>query len=66
MIIGDKEKTVPIDKVSVEDQILIKPGERIAVDATILSGVSAVDEPAMTGEPLPVEKQVGDTILAGT
>ncbi len=60
------EKTVPSDKVSVGDLILVKPGERIPVDATILSGVSAVDESAMTGEPLPVEKRVGDTILAGT
>ncbi|MGD8716647.1 MAG: cation-translocating P-type ATPase [Desulfobacterales bacterium] len=66
VITGDEEKTIPIDKVSVGDQILIKPGERIPVDAAILSGVSAVDESAMTGEPLPVEKQIGDTILAGT
>ncbi|MEE4164655.1 MAG: cation-translocating P-type ATPase [Desulfocapsaceae bacterium] len=66
VITDDEEKTIPIDKVSVGDQILIKPGERIPVDATILSGVSAVDESAMTGEPLPIEKQVGDTILAGT
>ncbi|MGD8445694.1 MAG: cation-translocating P-type ATPase, partial [Desulfobacterales bacterium] len=66
VITGDEEKIIPIDKVSVGDQILIKPGERIPVDATILSGLSAVDESAMTGEPLPVEKQVGDTILAGT
>jgi Cd2+/Zn2+-exporting ATPase len=66
VITDDQEKTIPIDKVSVGDQILIKPGERIPVDATILSGVSAVDESAMTGEPLPVEKQIGDTILAGT
>jgi len=63
---GDREETVPVDKVSTGDQVLIKPGERIPVDAVILAGVSAVDESAMTGEPLPVEKQVGDTILAGT
>jgi Cd2+/Zn2+-exporting ATPase len=66
VITDDEEKTIPIDKVSVGHQILIKPGERIPVDATILSGVSAVDESAMTGEPLPIEKQIGDTILAGT
>ena len=66
VITGEEEKTVPIDKVAVGDKILIKPGERIPVDATILSGVSAVGESVMTGEPLPVEKQVGDTILAGT
>ena len=66
VITGDEEKIVSIDKVAVGDQILIKPGERIPVDASILNGVSAVDESAMTGEPLPVEKMVGDTILAGT
>ena len=64
VIAGDEEKIVSIDKVAVGDQILIKPGERIPVDACILTGVSAVDESAMTGEPLPVEKMVGDTILA--
>ncbi len=66
VLIGEEEKVVPIEKVSVGDHILIKPGERIPVDACIISGVSAVDESAMTGEPLPVEKQVGDSILAGT
>ncbi len=66
VLTGNKEKTVPIKEVSVGDHILIKPGERIPVDACILSGVSAVDESAMTGESLPVEKQVGDSILAGT
>jgi len=62
----NEEKTVPIENVSVGDRILIRPGEQIPVDACIVSGVSAVDESAMTGEPLPVEKKPGDTILAGT
>jgi len=66
VLVDDKESEVPIENVAVGDLILIKPGERIPVDASIISGVSAVDESAMTGEPLPVEKQVGDLILAGT
>ena len=66
LLMGDEERVVPINTVSVGDQILIKPGERIPVDARIISGVSAVDESAMTGEPIPVEKQIGDDILAGT
>ena len=66
VIAGDEEKIVSLDKVAVGDEILINPGERIPVDARFLSGVSAVDESAMSGEPLPVEKMVGDTILAGT
>jgi len=66
VVVGEIEKEVPIEEVSVGDLILIKPGDRIPVDANIVTGVSAVDESAMTGEPLPVEKQVGDAILAGT
>lgn len=66
VILDEKEKTVPLEEVCVGDHILIRPGERIPVDARILSGVSAVDESAMTGEPIPVEKQMGDDILAGT
>jgi len=66
VVVGEIEKEVPIEEVSIGDLILIKPGDRVPVDAEIVSGVSAVDESAMTGESLPVEKQVGDTILAGT
>ena len=66
ILINGEEKVVPVEQVSVGDRILIKPGEQIPVDARIISGVSAVDESAMTGESLPVEKQIGDTILAGT
>lgn len=59
-------RTVPVEKVKVDDTILIKPGERIPVDAVITKGVSAIDESAMTGEPLPGEKGPGDSIMAGT
>ena len=62
----NKERTIPIGDLVVGDHILVKPGERIPVDAVIVSGVSAVDESIMTGEPLPVDKKNGDTILAGT
>jgi Cd2+/Zn2+-exporting ATPase len=66
ILAGGLEKTIPIGQVSIGDRILVKPGERIPVDARILKGVTAVDESAMTGEPLPVEKKPGDDILAGT
>ncbi len=64
--VDGQERTVPVKTVSVGDHIIIKPGDRIPVDARIISGVSAVDESAMTGESIPVEKQIGDDILAGT
>jgi Cd2+/Zn2+-exporting ATPase len=66
VLIDEDQRVVPIEQVKVGNRVLIKPGERIPVDGTILSGVSAVDESAMTGEPLPVEKQLGDSVLAGT
>lgn len=58
--------TVPIDAVAVGDAVLVKPGERIPVDGEVISGESAVDESAMTGESLPVEKTAGSALLGGT
>lgn len=57
---------IPIDAVAVGDTVLVKPGERIPVDGEVLSGETAVDESAMTGESLPVEKTSGSSILGGT
>ncbi len=66
VLTDNRQEIVPIDRVRTGDLILIKPGEMIPVDAVITTGVSAVDESAMTGESLPVEKRAGDAILAGT
>ena len=66
VLIGEEEKIVPVADVAVGDCVLIRPADRIPVDACILAGASAVDESAMTGESLPVEKKAGDDILAGT
>jgi Cd2+/Zn2+-exporting ATPase len=66
VILGSDQQVVPIDQVAVGQTILIRPGDRIPVDAVILSGISAVDESAMTGEPLPRQVRESDTILAGT
>jgi len=63
---GGKQRKVPISEVKAGDLILVKPGESIAVDARIVSGVTAVDESPMTGESLPVEKRPDDLVLAGT
>lgn len=57
---------VPLEEVKVGDTILVKSGERIAVDGTVISGTASVNQAAITGESLPVEKQDGDNVFAGT
>lgn len=60
------ETEISIDQVVHGDEIIIKPGAKIPVDGTISEGTSFVDESMVTGEPIPVEKGVGDTVVAGT
>lgn len=57
---------LPLEQVTVGMQLLVRPGEQIPVDAAILDGRTSVDESMLTGESLPVEKSVGDTIFGGT
>jgi Cu2+-exporting ATPase len=57
---------MPIASVKVGDTLLVKPGEKIAVDGTVGTGNSFVDESMISGEPIPVEKKEGDKVLAGT
>jgi Cu+-exporting ATPase len=60
------EVEIPIDAVAVGDQVLVRPGEKIPVDAIVLSGQSPVDESMVTGEPIPVTKHEGDTVIGAT
>ena len=60
------EEDIPLDGVLVDDVLRVKPGEKIPVDGEVTEGRSSVDESMLTGEPLPVEKQVGATLAAGT
>ncbi len=60
------EKTIPIKDAQVNDIILVKPGEKIPVDGTLLEGSSFVDESMISGEPIPVEKHIGTKVFAGT
>jgi Cu+-exporting ATPase len=60
------EVELPVGDVVVGDEIVIRPGERIAVDGCVTSGSSAVDEALVTGESLPVTKSVGDAVIGGT
>ncbi len=60
------EREIPVDEVLVGDEVVIRPGEKIPVDAEVLSGSSAVDESMVTGEPMPVTKRDGDTVIGAT
>ncbi|WP_020586784.1 heavy metal translocating P-type ATPase [Desulfobacter curvatus] len=62
----DKEKEIPISQVKADDIVIIRPGERIPVDGTVIQGKSSVDESMLTGEPLPVDKTTGDAVTGGT
>lgn len=61
-----KETEIPLEQVQVGDTVFIKPGDRIPVDGSILSGNSSIDESMVTGESIPVEKAVGDAVISGT
>ena len=60
------ERDVDIDTVAVGDRFLIRPGQNVATDGTVVDGTSAVDESAVTGESIPVDKAPGDPVIAGT
>jgi len=61
-----QEKEIDIVKVLKGDIIIVRPGERIPVDGSIIEGISALDESMLTGEPLPKDKTVGDPVYGGT
>ena len=60
------ETETPMEDVRVGDVLVVRPGERVPVDGTVLAGESAVDESMLTGESLPVDKRAGDAVYAGT
>ena len=61
---GNRE--IPIIQVKIGDHLLVRPGEKVAVDGKLITGSSFVDESSITGEPLPSEKSTGDQVFAGT
>ncbi|MGI0494106.1 heavy metal translocating P-type ATPase [Alkalinema pantanalense CENA528] len=66
VVVDGQERTLPISELQVGDRIRIRPGELIPTDAVIVEGETALNEAAITGESLPVEKTIGDQVFAGT
>ena len=62
----DQEIDVPIEDVLLDDIVRIRPGDKIPVDGVVIEGTTNLDESMLTGEPIPVAKQVGDTVATGT
>src|SRR5256885_14851359 len=60
------EEEIPVELVLLDDFLIIRPGERIPVDGVIVDGFSAIDESMITGESIPVEKKVGETVIGAT
>ncbi|MCJ7736861.1 MAG: heavy metal translocating P-type ATPase, partial [Anaerolineae bacterium] len=66
VIRGGQEQDIPVETVQVGDVVIVRPGERLPVDGVVIEGRSAVDESMLTGEPLPVDKSIGDEVIGAT
>ena len=63
---GGMETVIPVEEVVVGDTVLVRPGQSVPVDGVILEGNTSIDEAAITGESIPVEKEPGSTVIAAT
>jgi Cu+-exporting ATPase len=66
IIVNGEEKEIPVEDVKVNDIVVVRPGEKIAVDGRVVDGLTAVDESMLTGESIPVEKTVGSEVIGAT
>jgi len=66
LVVGDQIQEISLEEVTLNDVLLVKPGERLPVDGIVVTGNSAVDESMLTGESLPIDKTVGDKVVGGS
>ncbi len=66
LVVDGKDKVISIHDIKKGDLLRVKPGEKIPVDGKITDGESTIDESMISGEPIPVDKTIGDTVIAGT
>ena len=64
--VGDKEEIKNVDEVNIGDIVIVKPGDKVPLDGEVISGSSSVNQASITGESVPVLKQVGDDVFSGT
>ena len=63
---GGSLETVPLDEIAIGDVLLVAPGDVLPVDGAVTSGIAVLDESALTGEAMPVERRAGDSVRSGT
>jgi len=66
VVVGEQTLEMPIEEIEVGDLLMVRPGEQVPVDGEVVIGSSAVDESMLTGESMPVEKRVGDTVIGAS
>ena len=66
VIRGNRETDIPVGEVEIGDTVIVRPGERVPVDGQVIDGISAIDESALTGESIPVDKTNGDSVFSGS
>jgi len=66
VLVGDRPVETPLDEIEISDLVLVRAGESIPVDGKVVSGTASIDESAITGEPIPVTKTLGDSVFTGT
>ena len=64
--VGDGEKVMKVDDVNIGDIVIVKPGDKVPLDGNIVSGSSSINQASITGESVPVSKEVGDDVFSGT